>query len=352
LKKGKSRELKIKRFKERGWGGKAKRTNKIPEKNPGFRGAVIKIKPTYILAAVTIIIVGLSLGLFFYGSALISGVKQTNDQLSQELSDARSQLKTRNGEIKRLERELKSAEEEDEKQIDELNGRINELSAQVEELRQQLDLNDSTKKVYLTFDDGPSENTPKILDILEAQDVKATFFVVNTMHNKYMKKIVNSGNTIALHSYSHDYSHIYSSEKAFWEDFDSIRALVKEQTGVETNVFRFPGGTANQSSAAYSKGIMTKLAATANKKGYAYFDWNALNGDADGGTHTYAQMIEMATEPIGRELDRVVLLMHDSAPKTDTPKVLPAIIEAYKQNGYVFETLSEDTPPLRQEVKN
>lgn len=136
--------------------------------------------------------------------------------------------------------------------------------------------------VYLTFDDGPSKNTPEILSLLQKYGIGATFFVINGKYNSYMKDIVNGGSAIALHSYSHKYPKIYSSEKAFLDDLEKIHDLVKTETGVDTKIIRFPGGSSNTISRKYCKGIMTNLVKDTEEAGYIYFDWNCDNGDAGG----------------------------------------------------------------------
>lgn len=166
-----------------------------------------------------------------------------------------------------------------------LNGEISKLNEQVSLKREQesraLAEANAGKVVYLTFDDGPSPNTPRIIDILNENGVKATFFVKNGgKYNGYMKNITESGNQIALHSYSHNYPQVYASEQAFFDDLQKISDLVYNETGVRTNIFRFPGGSSNTISRKYSPGIMTTLTKEVQEKGYCYFDWNVSSGDA------------------------------------------------------------------------
>ena len=107
---------------------------------------------------------------------------------------------------------------------------------------------DGKKRVYLTFDDGPSDNTEEILDILKKYDVKATFFVVgNTSEHgqELLKRIVEEGHSIGIHSYSHKYSAIYDSEESFFEDFNKISDYIYDVTGVRTQICRLPGGSSN-----------------------------------------------------------------------------------------------------------
>ena len=209
----------------------------------------------------------------------------------------------------------------------------------------------SAKTIYLTFDDGPSSRTPEVLRILKQYGVKATFFVINGgKYNKYMKDIVADGHTIALHSYSHDYKKIYSSETAYFQDLQQISDLVYNETGVRSNVVRFPGGSSNTVSRKYNKGIMSRLTAQMADKGYAYFDWNVSSGDANGNSIPAATLINNCRKLPSKQT--VVVLMHDAGAKKTTVAALPAIIEYYKAAGCKFGTLSSSTPTVHQRVLN
>lgn len=132
------------------------------------------------------------------------------------------------------------------------------------------------KVVYLTFDDGPSENTDKVLKILKKYDAKATFFVTgnNQKYNDSIRKAEKQGNTIALHTYTHDYATVYSSTETYFNDLQQISDMVKQITGKAPKYIRFPGGSSNMVSANYSHGIMSKLDSMVHERGYEYFDWN------------------------------------------------------------------------------
>lgn len=215
------------------------------------------------------------------------------------------------------------------------------------------DLPANAKVVYLTFDDGPSAQTSKVLNILKQNNVKATFFVVyQPSYASMYKKIVEDGNRIALHSYTHNYAKIYKSTTAYFNDLQLISDYVYNQTGVRTNLIRFPGGSSNTISRNYSKGIMTKLSKLVEQKGYVYFDWNAANNDATGQNLTWQQMYYAAIAPIKRGEKSVVMLMHDSASKSKTVTALPHIIKAYKNAGYYFLTLNENSPTAHHKVAN
>ena len=192
--------------------------------------------------------------------------------------------------------------------------------------------------VYLTFDDGPNAYTPQILDVLDAYGVKATFFVMNNgSYNKYMKDIVNRGHQIALHTYSHKYASVYASDNAYYEDLGKISAIVKEQTGVDTRLIRFPGGTSNTVSKSYCKGIMTRLTTSTAENGYFYYDWNVTNGDAETAKTISDELRYCSKVPTGAT--QVVVLMHD---KALTAKSLPYIIEYYQSCGAKFGILTPE----------
>ncbi len=210
---------------------------------------------------------------------------------------------------------------------------------------------EKAKVVYLTFDDGPSENTLRILEILKKYNAKATFFVTSLDTPKYMKNIVDEGHSIALHTYSHDYEKIYSSDKNYFEDLNKIGNLVKEQTGVETKVIRFPGGSSNTISAEYSEGIMTRLAKAVEKKGYRYFDWNVDSGDA-AAKYVAATKILNNVKSRSKGKKRCVVLMHDTLAKSSTVAALDSICAYYKSNGYEFDVLTTNSVSCHQTINN
>lgn len=207
------------------------------------------------------------------------------------------------------------------------------------------------KIVYLTFDDGPSENTDKVLKILKKNNAKATFFVTGNdqEHNDSIKKAYDAGHTIGLHTYTHDYSKVYSSTSAYFEDLQKISDMVKDITGEESKIIRFPGGSSNQVSAKYCQGIMTQLVDMVHEKGYEYFDWNVASTDAASVTEPTSSIIQSATSGVDNEL---VILFHDSYPKTTTVEALQTIIDYYKEQGYTFKALKHDSFAAHHEPQN
>ncbi len=207
-------------------------------------------------------------------------------------------------------------------------------------------------RAYLTFDDGPTANTLRILDILDQYDVKATFFVIyhGGQEDTY-RAIVERGHTIALHSYSHNYSSIYTSSQAFFDDLKRLDDHVFAATGVHSRIIRFPGGTSNSISAKYCKGVMTDIAARADREGYFYFDWNVDSGDAEDVTVPADIILRNIRNNIGSQRHAVVLL-HDASAKTTTVDALPGIIEYLLGRGYELLPLREDTTPVRHTLNN
>lgn len=204
------------------------------------------------------------------------------------------------------------------------------------------------KTVYLTFDDGPSIYTKEILDTLDKYGVKATFFVVNGKQNHLMKEIVNRGHQIGLHTYTHRYDILYKSEQAYYDDLNKINEVVKNETGVETKLIRFPGGSSNAISKKYSKGLMTKLTASVVENGYYYYDWNCTNGDAEGAKTVTDQLRYCSKFP--RSANEIVVLMHDN--KKLTAQSLPYIIEYYKACGMEFGILTPEVTGAHHPVHN
>lgn len=203
------------------------------------------------------------------------------------------------------------------------------------------------KTVYLTFDDGPSGNTDKILEILDKYNVKATFFVCGyedeASFRRY-KAIVDSGNAIGIHSYTHDYDKIYGSLEAFIDDVTKVHDVVYRATGVDTKLYRFPGGSANSHIKEYSvKECIRYLL----DNGYQYYDWNVSSEDATGkGTVTVKNILDGVNKHIFK-WNTSIVLMHDSASKTTTVEALPILIEMLLEEGFTIKAIDKDTKPIQ-----
>lgn len=202
--------------------------------------------------------------------------------------------------------------------------------------------------VYLTFDDGPSQQTMKILDILKENNVKATFFVIgktDVKSKEIMKQIVDDGNAIGVHSYTHIYKEIYSSVDDYLKDFYDDYNLIYETTGVKPNIYRFPGGSIND----YDSTIYKEIIKEMDRRGFTYFDWNVAAPDTQPGATEKSIYGNVISEV--QEHSRSIILFHDSATKNKTVESLDKIIKKLKCDGYTMDCLSNKIKPIIFNIK-
>ena len=203
-----------------------------------------------------------------------------------------------------------------------------------------------SRKVYLTFDDGPSENTAKILDILKEKNVKATFFVIgqeDEESKELYQRIVAEGHTLGMHSFSHKYSVIYQSLESFSEDMAHLQAYLSEVTGVTPEILRFPGGSSNQ----VSNTDMTEFIRFLKEKGITYYDWNVASGDATSQAYTPDELVQNVMNDVGR-YETSIVLMHDASNKSGTVEALPVMIDKLQELGAELLPIDENTTPIQQ----
>ncbi|MEY8001819.1 polysaccharide deacetylase family protein [Clostridium sp. Mt-5] len=196
------------------------------------------------------------------------------------------------------------------------------------------------KVIYLTFDDGPSPLTNKVLDILKEKDVKATFFLIGNQireNESTVKRIYDEGNGIGLHTYTHKNRKIYSSQDAFIKEMDNTREEINRVVGVKPNIIRFPEGSRKR----LNKNMLQKL------HGYNYrvYDWNIVTSDGLNAKTPPEKLFRQATKSKNKP-NPVILLMHCDYMHKNTCKALPRIINYYKQEGYEFKIITNNTPEL------
>ncbi|MBC5581973.1 polysaccharide deacetylase [Anaerofilum sp. BX8] len=202
------------------------------------------------------------------------------------------------------------------------------------------------KVIYLTFDDGPSDHTEEILDILAQNDVKATFFVVGRSHDtpagrEALQRIVREGHTLGIHSYSHDYLQIYTSVESFLDDFNEMFTYIQSVTGVTPTIFRFPGGSVNT----YNSGVYREIISEMTRRGFTYFDWNLAAGDAATAAVPAAQISDnILSGALG--VMRGIVLLHDSSGKQTTVEALPEVIAGLRDQGFTFAALNNEVRPI------
>ena len=257
-------------------------------------------------------------------------------------------------------KEIMNDKELDDQKIKEINAKIDELnniddkikSTREEvyklssELEKKIKSGESKKKIaYLTFDDGPYYNTYKVLKILKENKVKATFFTTNVngehcydnskaiCHEVYAA-IAKDNHTMANHTYTHGWNRgLYRSTESFMDAIKKQENLIKEKTGITTNIARFPGGS---STPGYTKGKAMKQALL--KAGYGWVDWTASDGDG-GSLPNYETGMKNFKGTIGDKLE--VVLFHDYHQVTTA--MLPEVIKYLRNNNYIILPLFYDS---------
>lgn len=197
--------------------------------------------------------------------------------------------------------------------------------------------------VYLTFDDGPSENTYSVLYYLKQYGIKATFFVVpHRTESCYalLRQIAADGHSIGVHSATHEYTEIYASVEAYLEDFYEAWDIIYDATGIKTEIFRFPGGSVNDFNGAVRDDIINEM----TRRGFRYYDWNVDSHDAGGAN--WSDMYNSVPADIAENY-RSVVLMHDSITATNTVYVLEDILKVLVNEGYKFDKINNNTHPCQ-----
>lgn len=200
----------------------------------------------------------------------------------------------------------------------------------------------SENKIYLTFDDGPSANTDHILDTLAQYDVKATFFVCPKPDGSdaaRLKRIVEEGHALGVHSASHDYEAIYASVEGYLGDFSAASDLIFAATGIRPDIFRFPGGSVNSHNRLVYQGIVTEM----TRRGYTYYDWHIDGGEGASATpdSVYRAVVNGASNR-----ERTIVLLHDGNGNWQAAEALESIIVDLKKQGYGFDKLTSHVLPI------
>lgn len=205
------------------------------------------------------------------------------------------------------------------------------------------------KTIYLTFDDGPGKHTPRLLDVLKKYNVQATFFVVKNGYSKTIAREAREGHTVAAHTASHVYKKIYASEDAYFKDLETIQSIILAQTGTNTKIIRFPGGSSNSSSK-FNPGIMTRLTQLVQEKGYVYFDWHVDSKDSVGAKTAQAVFKNVTSGIKACKSKSIIVLQHDI--KVYSIDAVEGIIVWGLENGYTFRALTTDSPMYHHTVRN
>lgn len=197
------------------------------------------------------------------------------------------------------------------------------------------------KTAYLTFDDGPSARTLEILEILKEHDVKATFFVVTQNSDPdILKRIVEEGHAIGIHTHTHRYKEIYRSVESYLADFQAAYDTIYQATSVKPGIFRFPGGSINS----YNRGIYQELISEMLRRGFLYYDWNVSTMDTIPNIKPDKIVQHVVSSAEGK--NNLFILAHDNQDKKSTVKALPEIIRLLQEKGYVFDKIENTVEPV------
>lgn len=220
---------------------------------------------------------------------------------------------------------------------EEKQNKIQKLTDEVKENIKKI-YNSKEKRAFLTFDDGPSQNTNEVLDILQENNIKATFFVLGSQVEKMpeiTKRIYNEGHYIANHGYSHIYSNIYQSPEQVLNEYNQCNQIVAnaiEVQGYNSHLFRFPGGSIGGK---YEQ-IKSQAISLLEQNDILYVDWNSLTGDSEKADPTKEYLMDNLQKTTNGK-NSIVILMHDAQSKVQTVKTLPEVIEYLKKQEYKFE---------------
>ena len=303
-------------------------------------------KVIIILMAVIFTAIAAAVCILYIKDAQIKSIKAENQNLIYSITE-------KNQHIYNLKQQIFS----EESTILELNDNIAKLQsdsddilAENERLYNLIESEDTNKNIenyfekvaYLTFDDGPSYLTTRVLNLLDEYNIKATFFVIYTRYGDtygLYKEIVDRGHAIGNHTYSHTSANDNPWED-FWEDFYKMEDYIYEKTGVRPKILRFPGGSTN--------GWNEDEEAIANidklhAMGYEYFDWNVTVGDGMNKPTAKEVFNAVVSRTYGGRLQTVVILMHDRKGNEATIDALPSIIQYLDAHGYTFLPLNEDS---------
>lgn len=199
---------------------------------------------------------------------------------------------------------------------------------------------ESKKTAYLTFDDGPSDNTRKILEVLREKKAVATFFLVGREITEEREEIVRDtvkqGSAVGVHTYCHEKNKLYCNAECFFEDFQQAAQVIEKVTGKKPTLHRFPWGSNNGYVCSYVDALHERL----HEMGIRCFDWNVSGEDSIGGTVAQSTIFNNVKKDLTR-YDEPIILLHDSATMDNTAAVIGQIIDYIRSEGYEFATLED-----------
>ena len=291
-----------------------------------------------IVISILLIISVLSTSMFIATSVNKNKTQQELNQIKAQLENKEDYQSLYYSAIDENSKLLNDAEEND------------KLKQEIKDLKDKYDVPEP-KVAYLTFDDGVSSNTDKILDILKQKDVKATFFPnwrSGEENAEKYRRIVNEGHTLGNHTYNHEWADVYKNPESFRQSVTSLNEKLKEITGQDITVFRFPGGSNNTIHKSYVDNeyangkLISEAIKILHELGMEYYDWNVDSGDASSRTPLAKDKL-VSNVVNGARQNTIYVLMHDTRAKPTTVEALPEIIDGLRAKGYEFKALTSDT---------
>lgn len=165
-----------------------------------------------------------------------------------------------------IERQKRIEEEKEAKRLKNANPLTEEQIVAIEKI-----YTSEEKRVFLTFDDGPTASvTPFILDLLKQENIKATFFVLGNRAKSnpdLIKREFEEGHYIANHGYTHKYSSIYTNSQTVLDEYNYTESCIQQalqNPDYHSRVFRFPGGSVRRLLQKYKKRCKTVFKAKWN----------------------------------------------------------------------------------------
>ena len=210
--------------------------------------------------------------------------------------------------------------------------------ARTKEVAKQNKIDQQENAIYLTFDDGPSNVSDQLMDILNIYQMKATFFMVGPKIKEYpevVKRMHKEGFGLALHGITHDVGKIYGSQSAPAEEMIENQEILENITGIRSDIIRLPYGSIPY----LTEGMRYVL----DQNAFNVWDWNVDSRDWELKDERYVQHTIQEIQKKVQAGETPVVLLHD---KQETIKYLPELLSYIKRQGYKTKVLTNDMPPL------
>lgn len=192
---------------------------------------------------------------------------------------------------------------------------------------------EAEKIAYITIDDGPSKYTNEILNILQSNNVKATFFMLDKnmkLHKDEVQRMVEEGHGVGFHGVSHDIKQLYKTTTSSLEEFNTCNKTLNEIAGETSKLIRLPYGSKPYTPQANYDNLV--------ENDYLIWDWSLDTLD----WKSSKDQIVSNVLYYGREKEEIVLLMHE---KEQSVKALDDTIKILQERGYTIMPITEDIQP-------